>query len=296
MALSPLITKQTSSRRSFIKAGLLGTAGLALYSGEIERHWIEVAHRDVALHGLSAEFDGMRVAQLSDIHLDDFTEPIFLKKVIERVNELKPDVVFLTGDFVTAGTWPNTRAHSAAWQCASMLKALKCRQIYAVLGNHDVASGAPEIESALRSNSIQVLRNSSLPIERGKSRIWLAGLDDPVAGHPNLDTTIPEAIRGVINEPVVLLCHAPDYATAVQAHPAGQHVDLMLSGHTHGGQVRLPFIGALVLPPLGRNFVEGWYQLGHLGLYVNRGIGTIGVPFRLDCPPEITLFTLHAKA
>ena len=296
MPLSPPVTKQTSSRRDFLKASAFGAAGLALYSGEIERHWIDVTQRDVALRGLSADFEGMRVVQLSDIHMDAFTEPFFLRRVVERINQLKPDAVFLTGDFVTSGKWPNSDAHEAAWECARILKELHCKSVYAIFGNHDVVVGAASIGAALRASGINVLRNSFLPLERGSGRMWLAGLDDPLAGHPNLDAAIPENIRNLRNEPVVLLCHTPDYATRVQLHPAGQAVDLMLSGHTHGGQIRLPLIGALVLPPMGQRFVEGWFQLGTMGLYVNRGIGTIGVPFRLDCPPEITLITLRAKA
>ena len=295
MPLSSPATKQTSSRRDFLKASAFGAAGLALYSGEVERHWIDVAERNIALRGLSVEFDGMRIVQLSDIHMDSFTEPFFLRRVIERVNLLKPDAVFLTGDFVTSGSWSNSIAHEAAWECSEILKGLNCKSIYAVLGNHDVKVGTV-VEAALRSSNISILRNSFLPIERGSGRMWLAGLDDPLAGQPDLDAAVPESIRNVRNEPVVLLCHAPDYAIRVRSHAAGQAVDLMLSGHTHGGQIRLPLIGALVLPPMGQRFVEGWFQLGSMGLYVNRGIGTIGVPFRLDCPPELTLFTLRAKA
>ena len=89
------------------------------------------------------------------------------------------------------------------------------------------------------------------------------------------------------------MCHAPDYADDLLAHPAGMSVDLMLSGHTHGGQIRLPLVGALQLPDMGKKYVEGWFKLGRMQLYVNRGIGTVGVPFRLDCPPEISLFTLR---
>ncbi len=296
MALSSPTMKQTSSRRDFLKASLFGAAGVALYSGEVERHWIDVAHRDVPLRGLSHGFDGMRVAQLSDIHMDHFTEPFFLRRVIDRINQEKPDAVFLTGDFVTSDKAPDRDAEEAAWQCAGILKELACKSIYAVLGNHDIAAGAAEVESALRGSGIEVLRNSYLPIERGGGRVWLAGLDDPLEGRPDIDITVPEPIRNVRNEPIVLLCHAPDYAVRVQSHPAGQAVDLMLSGHTHGGQIRLPLIGALVLPAMGEKFDQGWFQLGRMGLYVNRGIGTIGVPFRFDCPPEITIFTLRASA
>jgi hypothetical protein len=286
------------SRRHILKAGLYGAAGLALYSGEIERHWVEVTERDFFLRGLPAVFDGMRIAQISDIHLDDFTEPFFLRHVIERINSIKPDAVVLTGDFVTAelpskltsalGTLRFARG--AAWQCANILTELECKAIYAVLGNHDFGVGATEVATALGDNGVSVLRNAYTSIERDGGRIWLAGMDE---GHPNPELAIPASIRNVPNEPVVLLCHAPDYADRLLRRPAGQSVDLMLSGHTHGGQIRFPFIPAMRLPPLGRKYIEGWFQLGRLQLYVNRGIGTIGMPFRLNCPPEITIITLR---
>src|SRR5512146_1284371 len=295
MVLSPPLTKQTSSRRDFLKASVLGATGLALYSGEIERHWIDVTHRDVALRGLPADFDGMRVVQLSDIHMDYFTEPFFLRRVVARINELNPDAVFLTGDYVTSSDIAKRSAPESAWQCATILRELTCERVYAVLGNHDVIVGAANVMAALQANGIKAIRNSYLPLERGRGRMWIAGLDDPVVGHPDLEAAIPEQIRNVPNEPVVLLCHAPDYAMRIQRHVAGQSVGLMLSGHTHGGQIRLPIIGALVLPTLGQMFIEGWFQLGRMGLYVNRGIGTIGVPFPLDCPPEITVLTLRAS-
>lgn len=300
LTLPPSI--QRISRRRFLVGGALGAAGLALYSGEVERHWLEVTHRDFFLSGLPSVFDGMRIVQLSDIHLDHFTEPFFLRSIIDRVNVLKPDLVLITGDFVTAEVGPKGRqrlitsksARVAAWQCAGMLTGLDCKAIYAVLGNHDFGVGPKEIVSALETNGITVLRNACTPIERAGSRFWLSGLDDPLEGHPDPGTAIPEPIRNVPNEPVILMCHGPDYADYLLGHPAGQSVDMMLSGHSHGGQVRLPFLGALVLPPYGRKYVEGWFRLGKLQLYVNRGIGTVGLPFRLNCPPEVAVFTLRS--
>ena len=281
------------SRRRFFKAGLCGAAALALYSSEIERHWTEVTHLDVSLAGLPQAFDGMRIAQLSDIHLDNFTEPIYLRHVVQKVNQMRPDAVFLTGDFVSDGLTSNAFAVKAAGQCASILSELECANRFAVLGNHDVAVGEREVTEALRGHGITVLRNASLPIERPGGRFWLAGIDDPVWGNPYPEVAIPPAIRNVPNEPVVLLCHAPDYADDLLKSPAGKSVSLMLSGHTHGGQVRLPGLGALELPELGKKYVEGLFRLGAMQLYVNRGIGTIGLPFRFNCPPEITMFTLR---
>lgn len=293
---------QRISRRRFLVGGLCAAAGLALYSGEVERHWIEVTQRDVFISGLPGAFNGMRIVQLSDIHLDHFTEPFFLRQVVDRVNAIKPDVILLTGDFITA-SMRSKRTHSlmatksaraAAWQCAGILTGLECKAMYAVLGNHDFGIGPKLVTDALETNGIIVLRNACIPIERAGSRFWLAGLDDPLEGHPDPSRAIPESIRNVPNEPVILMCHGPDYADDLLGHPAGQAVDMMLSGHSHGGQIRLPFVGALVLPPYGRKYVEGWFRLGRLQLYVNRGLGTVGLPFRLDCPPEISAFTLRS--
>jgi hypothetical protein len=181
----------------------------------------------------------------------------------------------------------------SAWQCAKVLRELKCSQCYAVLGNHDLFAGATEVTESLVSNGIPVLTNASVPIERGGSRIWLAGVDDPGAGKPDPELAIPAAIRNVPNEPVMLMSHAPDYVDDLLTHPGGQAVDLVLSGHTHGGQIRLPFLGPMVLPLMGRKYVDGLFRFGRTQLYVNRGLGTVGVPFRFACPPEITLITLR---
>jgi len=294
MAFLESVTQEPVSRRRFFKTGLYCAAGFAIYSGELERHWIEVVRRDFFLPGLPPVFDGMRVAQLSDIHMDEYTEPFFLRHLIEVVNRLHPELVLLTGDFVSDGLSSTSFAIGAAWQCANLLTKLECRRLYAVLGNHDVGVGGIEVTDALQANGIKVLTNVCLPIERSSARIWLAGLDDPVLGNPDPELAIPASIRNLPNEPVILMCHAPDYVDTLLSNPAGKAISLMLSGHTHGGQVRLPLLGALELPELGKKYVEGWFGLAGLQLYVNRGIGTVGLPFRLFCPPEITLLTLRA--
>jgi hypothetical protein len=281
-------------RRRFLRFGMGGAAGLAIYSAGIERHWVEVLRHEVHLPGLAAGFNGLRIAQLSDIHMDEYTEPIFLRHVIDRINRMEPDVVLLTGDFVSNGLATTAFSIGAAWQCANILTGLSCKQVYAVLGNHDVSVDAKQVTAALRANGVTVLTNACLPIEREGGRLWLAGVDDPVMGMPDPEKAIPDAIRNVANEPVILMCHAPDYVDDLLMRPVGKAIDLMLSGHTHGGQVRLPLVGALQLPDLGRKYVEGWFRPGGVQLYVNRGIGTVGLPFRFDCPPEITLFTLRS--
>jgi uncharacterized protein len=282
------------TRRHFLAASAYAAAGLALYSGEIARHWIEVSQFDVPLPGLATEFEGFRIAQLSDIHLDEFTEPFFLRQAIRHINSANPDAVFLTGDYVTHEIMPRRLTRGAEWQCANILQELTCRSIYAVLGNHDTLEGAGNVTAALAANGIAVLNNAHLSLQRGTARIWLAGLEDPLIGRPDPAAAIPAAIRNLAHEPVILLCHAPDYADTLLAQPAGQAVALMLSGHTHGGQVRLPLLPPMNLPALGRKYIEGWFRLGSMQLHVNRGLGTVGLPFRLNCAPQISMLTLRA--
>ncbi|MGP8187265.1 MAG: metallophosphoesterase [Terracidiphilus sp.] len=294
MRVSRPHSKLRITRRRFLKASACAGAGLALYSGEVERHWLEITRGDVYLPGLSKAFDGFRIAQLSDIHLDRFTEPFFLRDAVNHINRMNPDAVFLTGDYATHGPGSRWFAIGQTWQCANLLNELQCPHRYAILGNHDVLIGRKRVIPALTANGITVLDNAHVAIERSGARFWLAGIDDPVEGDPDPDAAIPASIRNVPHEPIVLLCHAPDYIDDLVAMPAGQTVSLVLAGHTHGGQVCLPFVGPLALPELGRKYAQGWFRLGTVQLYVNRGLGTVNLPFRLDCPPEIALFTLRS--
>ena len=172
--------------------------------------------------------------------------------------------------------------------CVQWLTRLRAPSgILAVLGNHDLSTDPAHVAAVLQSSNIAVLTNRSIPLERDGKRLWLAGVDDILEGNPRLDL----ALNGIPSaEPVVLLAHEPDWADFVAAHP----VDLQLSGHSHGGQIRLPLIGAPYLPQLGRKYPWGLRQLGSLALYTNSGIGTIRIAMRLNCPPEVTLITLRA--
>jgi len=284
------------TRRRFLAASVCAAAGSALYAGEIERHWIEFTQREVYLPGLPEAFDGFRVVQLSDIHLDEFTEPSFLQKAVGRINAINPDAVFLTGDFITLSPLAKVVLKGVAEQCAGILGHLQCPRRYACLGNHDFLAGGAMVTDALATCGIPVLRNSCVAIERDGARFWLAGVEDPLQGQPDPEAAIPASIRNLPGEPVVLLCHGPDYVDTLLKKPAGQSVSLMLSGHTHGGQIRLPLIGPLILPPFGKKYVQGWFRFGNLQLHVNRGIGTVDLPLRLNCPPEISVMTLRVQS
>ncbi|HEY0162059.1 MAG TPA: metallophosphoesterase [Edaphobacter sp.] len=280
---SPLLT-----RRRFILGSGLAAAGLAFYASEISRHEVDVVHNTVPINNLPGPFHGFRIAQISDIHLDEFTEPLFLQYIVHRINQLAPDLVLVTGDFITRGSLTFIASNHAAHRCGEILSQLKAPHIYSVLGNHDVAVSAPLVIGALRQYRIPVLVNEYVPIERGDSRLWLCGADDATR-RPDLDLALPKNPDG----PVLLMFHEPDPADTVIKHPRGNTVDLMLSGHSHGGQVRVPFYGPLILPPLGAKYVMGNFRLNGMQLYVNRGLGAVGLPFRFDCPPEITLHTLQ---
>ena len=285
--LSPARTLIT--RRRLIVAATLATAGAAFYSNDIARHEIEVTHPTFFIKNLPPAFNGFRIAQISDLHLEEFTEDYFLRRVVDHVNDLAPDMVLVTGDFISRGPLTPLVSFQAAGRCGELLSRLKCPIRYGILGNHDAAVSSQAVRFHMEDNGLPMLVNQSTRIERNGEHIFLAGLDDTEFGKPDLDATLPSAP----DAPVILLVHEPDYADVVVTHKRAKEIDLILSGHTHGGQVRLPFLGPLALPPNGKLYPEGHFQVGTSQLYVNRGIGTVGVPFRLNCPPEITLSTLR---
>jgi hypothetical protein len=264
--------------------------GLVAYSGFWDRHDLEVREQIIALRRLPEAFHGLRIAQISDIHYDEFTEPYFVREVVRRVNTLNPDIVLLTGDFVTDGPLSHRLPKGLSYRCAEILSGIQCPHRFASLGNHDVLVGWEIVVDALKTHGIPTLLNSHLPFERNNARLWLAGTRSSLEDVPDLEAAIPR--QATPGEPIILLAHEPDYALQVVKHG---RVDLMLSGHTHGGQVHLPFIGTPrhMLPKGGRRFIHGRFDLGPMQLYVNRGIGTVKLPVRFLCPPELTLFTLQ---
>jgi uncharacterized protein len=276
------------TRRTFLKAGVFAAGGLALYAGEIERHRVDVQQVAIRLGNLPEAFRGFRIAHMADFHYGEYSEPTFIRSVVRRVNALHPDLIVLTGDFISSGPMVRRISVDFAYHCADLLGRLECPQKFASMGNHDVLVGRIDVTDALESRNILVLHNAAIPIERDGARLWLAGIADTIVDtDADLSAAIPRG-RNASSEPLILMAHEPDYADEV----IGSGVDLMLSGHTHGGQVRIPLMPPMHLPPLGRKYVEGHFSFGGLQLYVTRGIGTVGVPFRFRCPPEITMITL----
>jgi uncharacterized protein len=275
------------NRRSFLKAAALAAVGFPLYAAEISRHEISIERRTIQLDRLPEQFHGLKIVQISDFHYAEYTEPIFLREIVREVNRLKPDVVLLTGDFVTTGLFSQRSTNGFAYKCAEVLSKIECPLRYSVLGNHDATFARAAVIDALSLHDLHLLDNAFSPLERDGKRLWFAGSGDVVFHQMDLDQAIPPASR-TDGEPVILMVHEPDVLPLV----ARRNVDLMVSGHTHGGQVRFPFLPAMMLPEYGRQYVEGLFRHGPTQLYVNRGIGTVGLPFRFNCPPEITEITL----
>jgi predicted MPP superfamily phosphohydrolase len=274
------------TRRNFVRLAAGSAAGLAFYAGEISRHELEVVDLTIRLPRLPDVFAGMKIVQISDFHFEEYTEAVFVERVVRKVNEVAPDLVVLTGDFVSTKPLPKRFGVRMAYHCAEILGRIKCPLRYAVLGNHDALVGARAVIDALRTHGIPVLVNSSVPVERDGRRLWVAGIRDVLQEGPDLNRALPGG-RG--SEPVILLAHEPDYAD----HAVGRQVDLVLSGHTHGGQILLPFLPPMLLPEMGKKYVHGHFSFRDgMQLYVNRGIGAVNLPFRFRCPPEITVFTL----
>ncbi len=289
----PLLDPSPLTRREFLRTAAKFTAGTLLatagYGGFFERAHVVVRRVEIPLARLPDAFDGLTIAQLSDLHYHPHFSAGVIRKAVEIVLRSKVDLVALTGDFVTLSEFRDVDAEAAkdADPCAELLALLHPQLgVYAVLGNHDSYTDPGYVTGALTARGIKVLQNEALPLERDGQRLWIAGVQDVLAGLADLDTTLQRIPR---KEAVVLLAHEPDFADETAKHP----VDLQLSGHSHGGQIRLPLLPPPGLPRLGRKYPMGLRNVGSLALYTNIGIGTIGVPIRVFAPPEVTLFTLR---
>jgi predicted MPP superfamily phosphohydrolase len=303
-------TRPLVSRRTFLKLGcgaLLGGAASCLlgpvYVSQVEPDWIEVTKVDIALPGLPGPLEGFTVAQLGDFHLGQRVSVEDVRRSVEIANGLAADLIILTGDFVTSSA-----GYSA--ECAQELASLKARYgVYAVLGNHDIWTDAEEVATNVAGVGIALLRNERRALEVGDARLWLLGIEDTgytgdfFAGEASSfdrfrvawqDTgdALANSLEGIPpDEPRLLLVHNPDFTEML---PEGR-IDLALCGHTHGGQVRLPFVGELVTPScFGQKYTRGLVEGPSTLVYVNRGIGLISPAVRFNCRPEVTLLRLRS--
>jgi predicted MPP superfamily phosphohydrolase len=265
-------------RRTFITGGFVTAAFLATGSGAyanlVERHAVEVRRVPLPL-GLPRP---LRLAVLADFHFDPFCELDYHAHVLDLVVAERPDLICLPGDFTTH------RSDRFAAFTGLLPRLRPPLGTYAVLGNHDHWSGRHVVERDLAAGGVRLLTNQSLPLP-GCPGWQLGGLDSYWAGHPDPRFLAYAPAR----DQFILMIHEPDPFDLV----TDPRVRLQVSGHTHGGQVRAPLLGALRLPVWGKKYDAGLFR-GHddRHLYVTRGIGTVGPPVRFDCPPEITILEL----
>lgn len=246
------------------------------------RHELTVTHQTVYLPRLSRTWDSFCIVHLSDIHHGLYTRLEEVERAVDIANSYHPDLVALTGDFVS-------NSCNYVVPVAQALGRLKARRgVYGVLGNHDYRVGADAVTAALERFGIEVLRNRHVTLGHNGSSLVVAGVDDFDYGEDDLRA----ALRGVLEDaPVLLLAHNPALAPLA----AMQGVDLVLSGHTHGGQMGLRHLRAAARRRGVRvPFRHGMEQFGDTQVYISRGIGTVVLPLRVKCPPEIPVLRLEA--
>ena len=274
-------------QRLFYRAARAGLdlTGLTLsmlgkLAGEVRHQPIDTTEVSVEISDLPEAFDGLRVAQLSDIHYGSFLGPEGIERLVALATGLRPDLILLTGDYVNR--WPDETR-----QVIPLLAKLTAPLgVYAVLGNHDHYAGAAETVRLLSRHGIKPLDHDTEAVQLGGDRLWLLGAGDYIKDrrydlNERLAALPPE-------EPRLVLAHNPDTADLPRSH----RVDLMLSGHTHGGQIRLPRMGAPVLPVYNRLYDQGLFRLADMQLFVSRGLGMVGLPIRLNCPPHLPVLRL----
>ncbi|MDX6612067.1 MAG: uncharacterized protein QOD75_1253 [Blastocatellia bacterium] len=240
---------------------------------------ISVEHQPVVLKKLPEALNGLKIVQLSDLHHSPFTGAEQIERAVGLANRLNPDIVALTGDYIS-----HDRSYAA--RCAEMVGKLRARYgVYAVLGNHDHWTDAALITDLFRAEGIRVLVNEGLRFEQHGASFWLAGVDDTMVGLEDL----PLALAGSVeSEMKLLLAHNP----TVLRRAARAGVDLVLSGHTHGGQVAWRPEKTVSGRPR-RRLLKGLGRRGDTQIYVTRGLGTVVLPIRYGCPPEVSLIELR---
>jgi predicted MPP superfamily phosphohydrolase len=275
-------------KRLALGGGALIVGG-GLYAWQIEPHWVEVTRVTLPIHGLGRDFDGYRIAHISDLHTCSRVSTPYLRRCMDRINELNVDLIVVTGDLITGGLGDQIAT------AAGLLSRLRSTDgMIVCLGNHDYHRWAPgeirfdvadRVTAAIRHIGARVLRNQSEVISRGRSRLTIIGLDELLVGRCDAKA----AFAGVSAEtPIIILSHNPDSMGILRHWPG----DVVLSGHTHGGQVCIPFVGPLLLPVDNREYASGKVHVDGKTLYVNRGLGHL-TKVRFNCRPEITVHYLR---
>lgn len=279
------------SRRSFLKKAfgflffwIAIPSGVYYYAREIEPTLLTIHKHPIRSPKIDPTFDHYKIVHFSDTHVGFQYSISQLNDLVRQINAEKPDVICFTGDLIDN---PHTfNDFKEVTHALSNLKATHGK--YWVYGNHDHGGyGTEQIKNTMEDAQFTLLQNESASIQKENAHIYIAGLDDAILGNPLVEDTLQH-----INDDafVCLLAHEPDVADSVKNYA----VDMQLSGHSHGGQIRLPFLGPLITPRMARKYVDGSYQFENhsMKLFVSRGIGTTRLPFRFFCRPEFNVYTL----
>lgn len=271
-----MFSRLSKLQRSLLTVIIIFAVFFGMWQISIAMLPIDVTTFQVSLEGLPKKLDGLRIVQLSDIHLGPFVPEKLVNKAVNAAIKCNPDIVVLTGDFVSFSP-------KYADKCMTIIAQLKPRYgVYAVAGNHDYYQGIEKIQHAARKQGFHFLINASNEVLPG---FHVAGIDDESRGTVDAKAALRNVPK---NAALLLITHEP--ATARYVHFRGA---LALTGHTHGGQINIPYITrSFIIRYFG--FISGWYNIGKAKLYVNRGIGFNGIiPFRFRCNPEVSVFILH---
>lgn len=277
------------NRRSFLRRTLGGilaifgiSSGTYYYAREVEPNMVYTNKQTIKSPKIPPAFHEYKIVQFSDTHIGFHYTLEQLNDLIEQINNQHPDLIVFTGDLVDK---PDT--YNWNQRLIDMLSALKAPDgKYWIYGNHDHGGyGTNIVLDTMKKAGFQLLQNEYVAVNRDEGHIILAGIDDLMLGSPDLTKTLQETDSDLFT---ILLAHEPDFADTAVNHS----VDVQLSGHSHGGQVRIPFIGDLYTPAFAEKYVQGEYKLDHFIVYVSRGLGTTRLPYRFLCKPEYNIYTL----
>jgi uncharacterized protein len=266
---------------------VLFLAGVAFWGFLIEPGRLVIHQQTIQLDNWPKQLDGLRVAVLADIHVDKwFITDKKLRTIVQRTNQLQPDLIVILGDYMSGNGWVKRQVDPEVF--GVVLKDLRAPLgVYSVLGNHDWWYGGMRVRRGLEQNGIKVLENESAHVDARGTSLWLVGLADLWTRPQRIDDVVAHVPEG---QPLMALTHNPDIFPNVP-----QRVQLVLAGHTHGGQVRFPLIGAVIeSSDYGDRWVRGHVIEDNHHLFVTTGIGTSIIPVRFGLPPEIVLLTLKS--
>lgn len=262
-----------------VRAGMAVAAGIAL-AGTLGlwARYVEPRRLEVTFHDTPGLNHGLTIAFVTDLHIGPHTSARSMEPTVRALASIRPDYILFGGDFISESP---RYLHDLETPLRRMVSTAT-KGCYGIWGNHDVANIRARVAPVLETAGVTMLTDEAVALSED---LWLAGIDDFLLGRPNPEAAFSQVPAGARS---VALWHEPDLAERLLPYSP----TLILSGHTHGGQMRLPFIGALATPKLGKRYVAGWFNVQGMPLYVSRGIGMYRPPLRLNCRPELAIFRI----